>query len=162
MNPGHPESPAPLDAGAEATLRAATTALRDHIDRRWVEVADAVVSRALTASRPSWPVRAQAPGGPLQIAEQVLVAYLCDSIDSIADCEVANVHVDTDGDRCTGVVIALAVRYGTALIPLADRVRQVAEMRFEELLGSVVPPVTVSMMHVHVADVTREDPKLKL
>ncbi len=83
-------------------------------------------------------------------------------MDPIADWEVANVHVDTDGDRCTGVVIALAVRYRTALIPLADRVRQVAETRLGELLGPVVPSVTVSMMHVHVTDVTREDPKLKL
>lgn len=161
MNSEHPESPAPVDAVAEAKLRAATAALRDHINTRWVEIADAVVSRALTASRPSWPVRAQASGGPLQIAEQVLVAYLCDSIDPIADCEVINIQIETDGgDRCTGVVIALATRYGTALIPLADRVRQVAERRLQELLGPVQPPVTVSMMHVHVADVSRGDPKL--
>lgn len=160
MNSEHPESPAFVDAETEATLSAAAAALRDHIDHRWVEVADAITSRALTASRPSWPVRAQAPGGPLQVAEQVLVAYLRDSIDPIADCEVVNIQVETDGDHCTGVVIAAAVRYGTELIPLADRVRQVAECRLEELLGSVVPPVTVSMIHVHVSDVTRGDPKL--
>ena len=140
-------------------LRAAASELRHQVNHRWVEIADAVVSRALTASRPSWPVRAQASGGPVQVAEQVLVSYVRGSIDTIADCEVVHIQVRTDGDACTGVVIAVAVRFGTPLIPLADRVRQRAERRLSQLLGPVIPPVTVTDMHIHVADVTRDDPK---
>ncbi len=154
------ESPTPVDEQAQAMLRAAATELRSHVDGRWVEVADSVVSHALLASRSSWPVRAEAPGGPVHVAEQVLVSCLRDSIDPVEGCEVVNVAIDADRDVCTGVTIAIAARYGAVLIPLADQVRSLAERRLEQLLGPVTPPVTVAEMHVHVTDVEREDPKL--
>ena len=148
------------DVEGSALLRDAALDLRHQVNHRWVEIADDVVSRALTASRPSWPVRAEASTGTVEVAEQVLVTYLRDSIDPIDDCEVVQIQVKTDGDVCTGVVIAVAVRFGTPLIPLADTVRQQAESRLGQLLGPVIPPITVTQMHVHVADVTRGDPKL--
>jgi len=96
----------------------------------------------------------------VHVSQQVVVGYLRDAVDAVDDCEVVTIRVDSDGDVCTGVVIALAVRYGTPLIPLADRVRERAEGRLQELLGPVAPPVTVAHLHVHVVDVTRGDPKL--
>ncbi len=156
------------DLAVQARLREAADDLRAHVDERWVEVANVVLSRALTATRPSPPVRAQAPTGPVEIAEQVLVSYLRDSIDQLDDCEVVTIGIDTRpehgidgrGEVCTGVLVALAVRYQTVLIPLADRVREVAVSRLAQMLGPVEPAVSVSVVHVHIADVTRGDPKL--
>lgn len=160
----------PVTQAERALQHSAAGDLRDHPDPRWVEIADVVLSRALTTTRPSPPVRAQARSGPVQISEQVLVSYLRDSIDALDDCEVVAIRIDTSpdagtagdpsGEICTGVLVALAVRFGTALIPLADEVRQLARGRLVEMLGPGTPAVSVSAMHVHVADVTRGDPKL--
>ncbi|MBA2638416.1 MAG: hypothetical protein H0U77_00150 [Nocardioidaceae bacterium] len=149
-----------LDPEGRAMLRSAASALSTHVDERWVEVADALVSRALTTSRPSPPVRASATSGSVLVTEQVLVSHLRASMDPFPECETVAITIETDGDSCTGAVIALAVRFGTELIPLADRVRAVVEDQLGRLLGPVVPPVTVSSVHVHVDDVTRGDPKL--
>ncbi len=163
MTPDTP-STGPRD---QVMLRSAAQHLRDHVDDRWVEVADVVLARAASATRASPPVRAEASSGPFQVAQQVLVSYLRASIDPLDDCEVVDIRVDTrlerevddGGEVCTGVLIALTARYGTVLISLADDVREVAAARLEQLLGPVAPPVGVSAMHVHVADVTRGDPK---
>lgn len=145
-------------ATGEQVLRSAASQLREHVDGRWVEIADAVVARALAASRPSWPVLAQAGGGPVRVTEQVLVTYLRDSLAAVDGCETVAISVRTDDEVCTGLVIAVAARYGTVLVPLADRVRTVAESTLARLLGPVSPPVTVEQMHVHVSDVTPGDP----
>lgn len=144
---------------ADALLRAAAADLRSHVEPRWVEIADAITSRALRASRPSPPVLATAPSGPVLVAEQVVVAYLRDSVDPVPGCEVVNIQLQVEQERCTGVVIVLAAQFGEPLIPLADEVRRRAELRLAEVLGPTVPPITVTQMHVHVADVTPGDPK---
>jgi len=112
-----------------------------------------------------------ASGGPFHVTEQVVVSYLRASIDQVADCEVLRITVQTrspdpDGSQgsgaevCTGVLVELAVRYGTVLIPLADTVRRVASERIAQLLGSMASEVSVAAMHVHMADVTVGDPKV--
>lgn len=153
------------DPEAQELLRTAAGGLRARVEPRWVEVADAVVSRVLATDMPSWPVLAQvgdpATGdGLVHVGDRVLIAHLRDSIDSMTDCEVVTIQVHTTGDVCTGIVITLAVRFGTELLPLADRVRARAEQRLGQLLGPTVPRVSVRDLHVHVADVTRHDPKL--
>lgn len=175
-----PDSSARADTGSDlpagevrdqAVLRSAADAMREHVDDRWVEVADLVLARAIAATRPSRPVLARASSGAFHVAEQVLVSSLRASIDRLEDCEVVDIDIQTRppgragaddwaGEVCTGVLIALAVRYGTVLIPLADQVRRLASERIDRVLGHVVPSVDVSAMHVHVADVTRGDPKL--
>lgn len=146
---------------AQQELDTAADELRDHVDARWVEVAGGVVSRVLAADRPSWPVLAQAGNALVHVGDRVLIAYLRDSIDPVPDCEVVAIQVRTTADDvCTGVVIALVVRHGTPLVPLADEVRGRAERRLAQLLGPTVPTVSVADMHVHVADVTEHDPKL--
>jgi len=163
-------TPAPVSRDA-AVLRSAAGRLREHVDERWVEVADLVFSRVFTATRPSRPLHAVASGGPFHVTEQVVVSYLRASIDQVADCEVRRITVQTrspdpDGSQgsgaevCTGVLVELAVRYGTVLIPLADTVRRVASERIAQLLGSVASEVSVAAMHVHLADVTVGDPKV--
>ncbi len=154
-SPGGPSS-----AGDKTALLAATASLRAHVDDRWVEVADRVLSRALTATRGSLPVLAQAPGGPVQVSEQVLVAYVRAAIADVEHVAPSGIHVLTDdGHRCVGVVIEVTVQYGQPVIPVADRIRDLTEAVLARVLGPVAPPVTVTAMHVHVADVSTTDPR---
>ncbi len=61
-------------------------------------------------------------------------------------------------DHCTGLTISIIVQYGNAVLPIADEIRDRAETVLREILGSVIPAVTVRDMHVHVQDVTTADP----
>ena len=159
--PDRPSPPgSPPSAPGVTALQAATASLREHVDDRWVEVADRVLSLALTATRGSLAVRAQAPGGPVQVSEQVLVAYVRDAIAGVAHVAPSGIEILTDDQhRCTGVVIEVTVQYGQPVIPVADRIRNLTEAVLAELLGPVTPSVTVTAMHVHVADVTTTDPR---
>lgn len=177
----NPDSPIGTDAASTpasgsreaAVLRSAAGRLREHVDERWVEVADLVLSRVATATRPSRPLCALSGGGHFHLAEQVFVSYLRASIDQVADCEVLRVTVQTRppdpdvsegsaAEVCTGVLVELAVRYGTVLIPLADTVRRVAREQIAQLLGPMASEVSVAAMHVHMADVTVGDPTVGL
>ena len=145
--------------GVDERVSSAARSLRDHTDDRWVEVRDEVLTKVMSHPRPSHPVAALAPGGPFHVSEKVLERSLLDAVDPVPNCEVAGIVLHADRDRCRGVTIALRARYPEPLIALADAVRLAASERLSDILGPVTPAVTVATMHVHVADVTREDPK---
>lgn len=140
----------------QARLEQATRALRDHVDQRWVEISDRVLATALTVTRRSLPVLAQAPGGPVHVSEQVLVTYLRDAVSVVADARIEEILIATgDAGTYTGVTISISARYGMPLLPIADRIRDLATARLQNILGPIAPPVTVTTMHVHIADVHR-------
>ena len=156
-----PHTSADERTGDPATLAAATQALRQHVDDRWVEVADWVLSKALTSTRRSLPVRAHdlGGGGALYVGEHVLTAYLRDAIAPIPAAAPTRIHIHADtGHHCTGVTIEITVQYNEPVIPIADQIRHRTETMLQTLLGPGTPPVTVATMHVHVSDVTTDDP----
>jgi len=135
-------------------LEQAAQSLRDHVDQRWVEISDRVLTRALRATRTSLPVRAQAASGRVHISEQVLVTYLRDAISSVPDAKIQDIVITIEGlDTYAGVTIAISARFGVPLLPVADTIRNLATDRLAELLGPIAPPVTVTTMDVHVQDV---------
>ncbi len=151
-------------AGDDARLAAATEALSRHVDDRWVQVADRVMTRALTATRRSQPVRAAHPDagasadGELFVSEQVLITHIRHATAPVPGAAPNRVSISTDADhRCTAVTIAITVRYPDPIIPIADRIRARAQDVLGVILG-FVPVVEVSSMHVHVSDVTTTDP----
>lgn len=74
MTPDMPRrEPLPGDPPQASALGLAAAALRRRADERWVEVSDRVVSRAMTVTRRSQPIRAQASTGPIQVSEQVVI-----------------------------------------------------------------------------------------
>ncbi len=147
----------PRGAG-DVMLADAGVALRDHVDDRWVEIADRVLARALTATRRSLPVRAHSDNGGLHFSEQVLVAMVRDAVSGVVEAAVDQVQIETnDRDVYTGVTIQVVAEFGAPLLEVADEIRDLAAQRLEELLGPVSPPVTVTTMHVHVDDVTKGD-----
>lgn len=153
-------TPEPVSAeGDFATLEAAAAQLRGHIDQRWVEVADRVMNKALLATRRSLPVRAEAEHGPVNVSEQVLTTYIRAAIADIPAAAPTAIALTVDPDnRCTAVTIEITVQYNHPVLPIADKIRNHTETVLRELLGPVIPTVTVRDMHVHVSDVTTTNP----
>ncbi len=52
----------------------------------------------------------------------------------------------------------MTTRSTAVLIPIADEIRHRTGTVLQTLLGPGTPPVTVATMHVHVSDVTTDDP----
>lgn len=139
-------------------LKEATQSLRDHVDQRWVEIADRVLTRALRTTRTSLAVQAQAANGPVHISEQVLIAHLRDAVSTVPQSRIQDVVITIEGlDTYAGVIITISARFGVPLISVADTIRKLASERLTQLLGPIVPPVTVTTMHIHVQDVFQDD-----
>lgn len=147
----------PTSRRQDAMLAQATQSLRDHVDQRWVQISDRVLTRALRATRTSLPVQAQAAGGPVHISEQVLITYLRDAVSTVPHAKIEDVVIITSGlDTYAGVTITISARFGVPLIPIADTIRNLANRRLKQLLGPIAPPVTVTTMDVHVQDVFQD------
>ncbi len=147
-------------AQAFALVDRATDSLRSRRDPRWVEISDRVLSRALRATRRSYPVRAMTATGPVHVSEQVLITYLRAAVqDDVPDAALLHIRIDIDGrDTLGGVTLALVARYGVELVTVGDRIRDLTTARLGELLGPVQVPVTVDRLHVHFSDVIDGDP----
>jgi len=160
MNADQPRSPT---AGAvdDRVLRDATALLRERVDERWVEISDRVLTKALAATRRSQPVRAVAPGGPVTVSEQVLVAYLRDAVDGhVPGSAVERIYVEVeDRDAFARVIIEAIAQYGEALLPIADQIHALAASELRALLGPLAPQVSVRATHVHFSDVVLGDPQ---
>lgn len=150
---------------ADSLLTRATADLRGRQDDRWVEIQDRVLSRVMSATRRSQPVRAetsnQEADGQTHVSEAVLIAHLAAALDDIPESSVDHLVIATDhANNYTGLTIVVRGRFGHVIIPLADQLRHRAESVLTTLLGNANPSITVTGMHVHVDDVQRNDPKL--
>lgn len=154
--------PAPDEPrGDERLLDAATQSLRAHVDPRWVEVSDRILTRALSATRRSLPIRTDedSSAGALLVSEQVLTTYIRNAVGHVPGAAPTRIHIHSDpDDNYTGVTIQITVQFDEPILPIADEVRDRTEQVLRELLGPNHPRVTVSAMHVHVSDVTTDDP----
>lgn len=160
MNPT--DGSRPTDDGSardDLVLSRAADALRAVDDDRWVEIAPRILQAALGASRRTRPVRATSSSGPLQISDRVIVEYLHEALDgAVPGAAVDRITVRLAGrDTFDGLLIELLVRYGVAVIPVADRVREIAAGVVRGL-GVESVEVSIRTTHVHVTDVTRADP----
>jgi len=139
-------------------LEQAAQSLREHVDQRWVEISDRVLTRALRATRTSLAVQARAPSGPVHISEQVLITNVREAISTVPHVKIQDVVITTEGlDTYVGLTIFISARFGVPLLPLADTIRALANTRLTQLLGPITPPVTVTTMDVHVGDVFQDD-----
>jgi len=152
----------PLTGGPPqpAALKAASAALRAQADQRWVEISDRVLAKAMTATRRSHPIRAQASSGAIQISEQALISYLRAAIEAtVPGTTLAHISLQVRGrDELSGVIIQLIAQYGTPLLPIADEVRTRAIQCLHQILGPSATPVTVTHLHIHFCDVSETNP----
>jgi len=158
MSPPNGDPRSNTDSQARLALQIATRALLDHSDERWVEIAEDVLDKVLARAHPSHPVRAEEDSLTFHVSEQVLARHVLDAIDPLPDVEVDAVRIHADRDHYTGITIVITARYGVSLLSASDTVAEAANARLMQILGDAVPPLSVSTMHVHVEDVTVDDP----
>lgn len=159
---GDPVGDAVADAGRHGhdAVAAAARELWAVADARWVQIADRVITTALTAPRRSLPVRAQASSGPVYLSEHALVSVIRAALDgALQRCALREVHLHVD--RTGGLEsldLVLVAQYGQPLLPMADLARDLALQVLRENLGTVSPQPSVRTMWVHFDDVTIGDP----
>lgn len=153
------------DDDDDATVSRAADQLHARSSRRWVEVADDVLSQVLSASRRSLPVLVQVleDGATVSLSEQVVVTRLRAALDaSLTQAATARIHLDVAPDqRLRQVTVELLARYGAELIPLADEARGVIQGQLALWMsGDPMAGVVVRPAHVHFGHVVDGDPHL--
>lgn len=140
----------------DAQSKRVADVVREQADERWVEISDRVLEKALRVTRRSMPVRAASLRGPVNISEQVLITGIRQALEPVAGAVPTDITVHTDArHNYTGILICLTANYGAPILPAADDIRNRTEHALTSMLGPLTPPITVSTMHVHVDDVTR-------
>jgi len=150
----------------DAVLDRATRALRRHTDRGWTLVREDALLKALSAFRPSAPVRGRtgahavdrtgAPPSAVDyfVAADVVVAALREAVVAVPHAAPLAITCSTDDDdRLATVTIEILATFDEPLLPLAAEVRRAAVGRLTTLLGDLAPPATVVTVDLAITDV---------
>ncbi|MFD6163983.1 hypothetical protein ACFWFR_02255 [Oerskovia sp. NPDC060287] len=147
----------------DAVLDRATQALRRHTDRGWTVVRENALLRALSAFRPSAPVRGRTatPVGAADyfVAADIVVATLRENVAAVPGAAPLTITCSTDDDdRLVAVTIEIVAAFDEPLLPLAAAVRRAATSCLRTLLGDLAPLAGAVAVHVAITDVT-DDPR---
>lgn len=142
----------------EAVLDRATQALRRHTDRGWTVVRENALLRALSAFRPSAPVRGRTatPAGAADyfVAADVVVAALRESVAAVPSAAPLTITCSTDDhDRLATVTIEVLAAFDVPLLPLASAVRRVATSHLATVLGDLAPEADAVTVDIAITDV---------
>ena len=140
-------------------LGQATQLLRQHTDAGWTAISGDILHRAMSAFRPSEPVRGRHQHGDFYVASDVLVTRLRQAVDTITYGAATRITCTTDDEQhLTDVTIQIIAAYGTHLLTLATQFHDVAAQTLATELGELAPDASAIHTHVHIADVT-DDPR---
>ena len=136
--------------------------LRGHSRPRAVEIADNVLRNALRSSRRSLPVRVAPPHDFVRVSDQVIITLLRRDIDATLEAAaVGRIRLIVDRDESMReLTIELVVKYGQVLLDVADQARTIADAVLARLLVSSAFTVEVVTSHVHISDITTDNPQL--
>lgn len=148
----------------DAVLDRATQALRRHTDQGWTLVRENALLKALSAFRPSAPVRGRtaSPSGVVEyfVASDVLVATLREAVGAVPGAAPLTITCSTDDqDRLVTVTIEILAAFDEPLLPLASTVRRATSAQLASVLGDLAPPVDAVDVDIAITDVadTRQD-----
>lgn len=145
----------------DAVLDRATQALRRHTDQGWVLVRENVLLKALSAFRPSAPVRGRttSPRGPVEytVTADVVVSSLREAVTAVPHAAPLSISCSTDEqDRLAVVTVEILASFDEPLLPLSDAVRHAATARLSALLGDLAPPDRAVAVDLAITDVTTD------
>ncbi|MFF3064976.1 hypothetical protein ACFVQ3_10490 [Oerskovia sp. NPDC057915] len=143
----------------DAVLDRATQALRRHTDQGWTLVRENALLRALSAFRPSAPVRGrtEAPSGTVDylVAADVVTAALRDAVAAVPGASPLTITCSTDDqDRLVIVTIEILAAFDEPLLPLASTVRLAAGTSLRSVLGELAPAAHVVAVDIAITDVS--------
>ncbi|WBQ04666.1 hypothetical protein [Kribbella sp. CA-293567] len=136
-------------------LRRAAAEARSASEPGWVDISASIQQKLRSVTRRSRPILAEADnGGPLYVADHVLVSHLRVAVNALPGCELARVSFVGEGGHVTGAVVEVMAPYGQDLAALAARIRTLTFEVVTELLGPVEPPFGTDGIDVTVTDLT--------
>ncbi|GAA3210055.1 hypothetical protein ACFP63_19695 [Oerskovia jenensis] len=146
----------------DAVLDRATQALRRHTDHGWTLVRENALLKALSAFRPSAPVRGRTATADgvvdYVVAADVVVAALRESVVATPQAAPLTITCSTDAhDQLTAVTIEIVAAFDEPLVPLAAAVRRAAAARLRSVLGDLAPPATAVSIDLAITDVMSGD-----
>lgn len=157
-----PDADERVDEWADVATAAARVEMRRRAHARAVEIAPAVLSAVLATPRRSLPIRSRDDTENTYISERVITALLRRHIDDLPGFAVNRVRLEVDlNQTLVAVTVELIVRYNQPIAEGAHSVRAVTEQELERALGPASREVDVSVINVHVQDVTLRDPSIE-
>jgi hypothetical protein len=143
--------PDPPDA-----LTRATELLRQHTDAGWTVMSPQILHRAMSAFRPSAPVRGRHGLGEYTVTSDIVVAQVRAAVETVpAAVVVRDISCRTgEQDELAGVTVQIVAPHGSRLVALADQLHAVIGLVLTDLLGPLAPAGDLIETHVHLADVS--------
>ncbi|WP_263121201.1 hypothetical protein [Cellulomonas sp. RIT-PI-Y] len=144
------------DPGLDRLLDAAARDLRQYTDHGWARARGSLLTALATAVRPGRPVLARHPHGEFHVSTTVLRGVLRQALAEEDGGTLLSVAFDVDEhDLLTAVTAEVSARFGTPLIPAAERLRSTAREAVRGALGEVTPTEDAIRVHVVFTDVHR-------
>jgi hypothetical protein len=140
---------------SEDILSRAAAEARSAPEPGWVDISTHIQQKLRSVTRRSRPILAEADsGGPLYVADHVLVSHLRVAISALPGCELARVSFVGEDGRATGAVVEVVASYGQDLAALGEQVRALTLAIITDLLGPVEPSFGTAGIDVTITDLT--------
>ncbi|MDX6282111.1 MAG: hypothetical protein QOH03_3182 [Kribbellaceae bacterium] len=137
----------------EDILRRAAAEARSAPEPGWVDISASIQQKLRSVTRRSRPILAEADsGGPLYVADHVLVSHLRAAVNALPGCELSRVSFVGEDGRATGAVVEVIASYGQDLAALGEQVRAITFEVITDLLGPVEPPFGTDGIDVTIID----------
>lgn len=141
----------PVTGPDGSALSRATSAMREQPDDAWPGLADDLLRRLRSVTRPGRTVLVDTAGhGDLRINDRVLVDALRRAITRVDGCRVVDIRTVVQRELLDEVLLAIAVEYGRDVRVVADRARGVTAATLHDL-GTAACPVQVAVVDVIAA-----------
>ncbi|MEV6411352.1 hypothetical protein [Kribbella sp. NPDC051718] len=139
----------------EDILRRAAAEARSAPEPGWVDISASIQQKLRSVTRRSRPILAEADsGGPLYVADHVLVSHLRAAVNALPGCELSRVSFVGEEGRATGAVVEVVAAYGQDLPALGEQIRSITFEVITDLLGPVEPPFGTDGIDVTITDLT--------
>jgi CRP-like cAMP-binding protein len=144
------------DPGLSRLLDTAARELRQHTDHGWARARGSLLTALAAAVRPGRPVLARHQHGEFHVSTTVLRGVLRRALAEEDDGTLLGVAFDVDErDRLAAVTAEVSARFGSPLIPTAERLRSTTREAVHAALGEGTPAEDAIRVHVVYTDVHR-------
>ena len=141
-------------------LDRAARELREQPQPGWVELTSRVTAALSTAVRHGVPLRVSLEDitdpaeDVVHVSDRVVVDAVRRALADLDGCEPRRIDLRIHDDTCSGVTLDLLGGYGTDLLALAERAREVTLGVLRDVLGPNHDHVTRDDIDVHISDLS--------
>lgn len=148
------------DPDRDDVLDRAARELREQPEPGWFELTSRVTAAVSTTVRHGVPLRVSLGDitdpaeDVVHVSDRVVVDAVRRALADLDGCQPRRIHLRIDDDTCSGVSLDLLGGYGTELLALAERAREVTLAVLRDVLGPNHDDVTRDDIDVHISDLS--------